>query len=196
MKYLYIITLCSVIFSLCGIGLFVGGINNINGHKYPHEYNNYDIYQCTVSDATIGVLHICDNSPSYKDNYMAVWEVSFLNYTYISMIKTPMDHHINISEAFTDVVEGPKNKDVVPCMCDVNYISSYPILNDNNNIDCNVWSACILNVEYVEKMQKQAIYYKNVGMGLIYSGMISELIGIVIPFIYIFFTKPVYQLPY
>ena len=171
---------------LVGIGFFVIGV--VLGSVYSDEDKvlNYTNSTCLITDHIIGKLNICETKNGYEDFYMAVWNVTVGGKEGVTTVLLPDSRYENKTLAIKDIKNGPRIGTVVDCMCP-SVTSNYPSLNDDNDIDCDVWKACLLGVDTVQSQQIKIINYRKAGEVMFYIGISIEAILVVFVFVFVVF---------
>lgn len=165
--------------SLLGIVLFGIGTVFIRETDKENKILGYQKNKCQVYNHIIGRLNICDTGKSYETFYMAVWNVSYGNITNIATVLLPDSRYQGKELAERDVKNGPRYGNISDCMCPVT-VTIYPQLNDDNNIDCDVWKACLLEVDAIKMIQSDIRNRRNAGVAFMYIGLCLETLLVVI----------------
>ena len=169
-----------------GIGFFVIGVVLGSVYSLDNKVLKYKQNKCLITDYTIGKLNVCETKTGYEDFYMAVWSSVVGNYTNSPGITTvnkttvllPSSRYGNRSMAEKDINDGPQIGTIVDCMC-FSDTSTYPNLNDDNDIDCDVWKACLLGVDVVIHQQTQIRNSNKAGEVMFYIGISIEAVLVV-----------------
>ncbi len=158
-----------------GIGFFVIGVVLGSVYSLDNKVLKYKQNKCLITGHTIGNLNVCETKTGYEDFYMAVWSSVVGNTNNKTTVILPDARYGNKTLAERDIKDGPTVGTTVDCMCFPD-TSTYPNLNDDNDIDCDVWKACLLDTITIKNQQNQIRNGNKAGEVMFYIGISIEAV--------------------
>lgn len=137
--------------------LIIGGylLKDVGDHKNMKDFGEYT---CTLHDVTVVKMNKCACSGSVMgtvctDGYAAMWNVTLdsgITDKGFSAITSPSDYKLSKDKA-TELLKLYSMGSAVPCMCNFHTLAVYPVIT--RQFHCDIWSACVFDIEVIKKYQ-------------------------------------------
>ena len=115
-----------------------------------------------VESSVVKLKNCLAGEYGYISEYIAVWKDKNTGFTVIQDPSSSQQYKnvvIKKSEIYNPL---PTNE--IPCMCNEKIVKQYPKTNDL--YDCDVWGACILDLDFVKNHQQNSEKNAKIGKTL------------------------------
>lgn len=126
--------------------LIVGIVLMAHTNTKTDNLRGFQLRNCTLRQPKIMKIPLC-HSITTQDEYIVVWEDVERG---TSVISNPFSATKTLKSADWNIDNFPLNV-TLPCMCHPETESVYPNVTDI--LDCNVWGACMLDIQIVQEFQ-------------------------------------------